>query len=385
MDRGHPQLAAARATTRAAEYDLLTAGLWSNPQLNVQYSRSLGFTSYDPVLGYAQLGVTQVIETSGLPGARREAAEHALAASRADELNVRLGLVLDVHAAFVQLAAAEARLEIHRETAAQLERADQIVHARVAAGAAPHYDASRIDVAMADARAAVGAAEADVVAARAALDVAVGPEAVTLRGRPAFELRHAPPLSTLVALAELMRASRPDLVAARQRARAAVAQVEVARRSVLQGVSLYAGVAVGQSFGPSNERQVDLSVGLTVPLPLLDRGQGAVPSAELRAQSAGATAGALQLAAEQRLAAAYAEVARRRQALAAYEQSGVAQSQGMRREAEAAYREGRLSVLELVDAYLSVRDARLRLVSLASEARTAEVGLWRAAGVAPRE
>jgi cobalt-zinc-cadmium efflux system outer membrane protein len=290
--------------------------------------------------------------------------------------------VYDVHAAFVALAAAVARVAIQRETATRLEQADRIVRARVDAGAAPHYDASRMGVALADARASVANAEADVIAARGTLNMAVGPLAAMLHGVPDLDLFAAPNLPALAALLETTRAQRPDLAAARGRALAAYSQIDVARRGVVQGATIYLGAGFGAGTDPTqgNPTQTDLVLGVTVPLPVFDHGQGAVPAAMSRAVAASNVVRALELVAEQRVTAAYNEVLRRREALAQYRGTGVAESVGMRREAEAGYREGRLSILELVDAYISLRDAQLRLVSLAADTRTAEVNLRRAVG-----
>ena len=52
----------------------------------------------------------------------------------------------------------------------------------------------------------------------------------------------------------------------------------------------------------------------------------------------------------------------------------------MRSEAEASYLQGRTNILDLVDAYSTVRDAQLRLGGLATDARMAEIGLWQAVG-----
>lgn len=386
MLRGHPLLSAARAQHRAASFDVVSAGLWTNPVVSLRYTRSAGFTTYDPVIGYAEFGVQQQIETSDVPGARRRAMEFEREATRADGLALQQSLIFDVRAAFVSLAGAYARLNVLRETLSDLERAHQIVRARVEAGATPRYDASRIAIALADARAAVADAEADVLRARSDLDVAVGPLAATLQGVPRFDLQANPPLPSLSSmLAELPRA-RADLVAATERARAARAQIDVARRSVFPGVALYAGGAFGGGVGLDNAgtvtgRQVDWVVGVTLPLPVVDRGQGSVPAAQHRAIAASDLAEALLVNAQQRVRALYAEVLRRRAALEEYRSTGAAAAGGMRREAEAGYREGRLSILELVDAYTSFRDARLRLVELAVGARLAEVQLGRAAGL----
>jgi cobalt-zinc-cadmium efflux system outer membrane protein len=185
--------------------------------------------------------------------------------------------------------------------------------------------------------------------------------------------------------------TRPDVQAARSRSDEAIAQIAVARRSVFQGITVIGGAAIGTNnrfqVNPTMDmpvgqtgQEVDLSLGVSFPIALVDRGQGTIPASQARAVAQHETANALQLAAEQRVVGAYHEMERRRETLRQYIDTGVANSLGMRSEAEAGYREGRMQVLDLVDAYLAVRDARLRIVTLARDTRNAEINLWRAAG-----
>jgi len=382
LDR-HPQLASARATSRAAEHEVVAAGLWTNPQLNITYARSIGYTTYDPLLGAGQIGVTQLIETSGLPGARRRAAAFERDAAHADTAAIRTRLALDVRRAFVSLAGAYERRRVAQAALAQLEHAARIVEARVEEGLAPRYHASRMAIAVADARAAVEEAEASIASERGSFDVAMGPGAASLVGAPQMDIYAPLTLPPVNRVVEAARKDNPTLLAANMRARGAAAEIDVAQRAVFPGIAVYGGVGVGQGIGPNNERQIDWIVGVTVPIPSVDRGQGKIPAARMRADAWSSAAMGFALEVDQRVRAAHAEAGRRRLALETYRQSALASMDSMVGEVEAAYKEGRVSVLELVDAYASARDARLRLVALAIDAKTAEIGVWQAAGVVP--
>jgi len=388
MRRAHPMLRVAQDNERAATHMVRAAGMWTNPMLNLGYTRAITDPSVgaaDPILGYSQLGASQLIETAGVPSARRNAAEYERRAVHAEGIGTERWLGLDLRDAAIALVEAATRLEVVRLTATDLENADRIVNARVGAGAAPHYDASRIAVALAQARADVADAEADMITARTAFDVAVGPEAGSLQGLPRFDLFEEMPLPTLDELLSQLGETRPDVIAARERSRGSLAMADVARRMVFQGITVYGGVAIGgNNYSQVTPRvggtEIDVAVGVAFPLPLVDRGQGSIPAAEARAAAQRDYADAVRLAAAQRVASTYQEVLRRRATFEAYLQTGAVQAHGMRREAEAGYREGRLSVLELVDAYMAVRDGRLRAVFLAYDVRRAEGVLMRAAG-----
>jgi cobalt-zinc-cadmium efflux system outer membrane protein len=372
MRHSHVLLQAARASLRAAAAEVVGAGLWTNPIADASYGRSFTNPQNDPV-GSVGIGVSQFLEIAGAPEARRSAAKLNEKAVISDaELIVR-SLAFEVESACLALTAAAVKVQMYADSNAELDRANQIVSARVRAGAAPQYDASRIAVAVAQARAALADANADLAQARGDLDVAVGPDAEHLQGLPDIDLYEMATPSGLDALLAEAQQNRPDLVAAHDRARAAEAQVSVARRNVLPGFSLRGGVYFGTTPG-----EFGGTIGVGVPLPIIDHGQGAVSAALARSEVANAIADAMTLQATQRVRASYIETLRRRENFQQYQGTGVTLSHGMVQEAEAGYRAGKLSVLELVDAYVAKRDARLRAIELANDARQADVRLRRA-------
>ncbi|MFO0604168.1 MAG: TolC family protein [Polyangiales bacterium] len=378
----HPRVASARSLLRAAGHDVEAAGLWTNPQLGAVYMRSFGFTTFDPQIGVAQLGVTQQVESAGLPGRRRRAAGYEREAAALELDGARRSVELRVVASFVRLVAAAQRLAVLRAAAAGTERVAALVDARAAAGASPGYERTRAALGLADARAAVGDAEADLVAARGELDVAVGPAAASLRGEARGDRRAAVELPPLAPAHDALPATRADLGAARARSRAAGALVDVARAEPAPGFQVYGGVLVGQGYGEQGQRQVDFMVGVTVPLPVANRGEESSRAAAARAQAARESLDAATLEARQRLDAAWREARRRRDALDGF-LSGEAAHDRLLAETEAAYRDGRVPVQALLDAYGAVRDARLRAVELAAAAREAEARCWEAVGAAP--
>jgi cobalt-zinc-cadmium efflux system outer membrane protein len=374
MRRAHPLLAAVRADIKAAGADAVAVGLWQNPQLDAGYLHSVTpRPSVDPTLGMTSAGYTQFIESSGAPRARRHAAELTEQAVVADgEGTLRL-LAFEVERAAVAVVAAATRVQVLKEANIELDRANAIVTARVKAGAVPQYDATRIGLAVAQARASLIESDASLQAARGDLNVAIGPEAGSLPGLPAIDLYAVVTPQSAGPLLEAVKTQRPDLLAAQKRAEAASAQVDVARKAVTPGFGLRGGVQYGNSTG-----EVDILVGISLPLPVLDRGQGTISAALARAESAGALVNAIEVQAVQRVRAAYDELTHRHEAFVQYRDTGAAQTQGMVSEAEAGYRAGKLSVLELVDAYVAKREGRLRIVDLAENVRQAELRLRRA-------
>ena len=367
MRRGHPLVAATRADAQAAAADALAAGLWTNPTVDAGYQRGATHDSGD-VVGASSLGVTQFLETAGAPRARERSARRTEQAVVAQGKGTVQTLAFDVETACVAMVAAATRVAVLQASLEDLSRADRIVQNRVKEGAAPKYDATRMSVAFSQARSALVEAEAGVITARGDLEAAVGPQAAQLQGLPDLDLFAPPTLPALAPLLDGLPRTRPDVVAAQQRALAAEDLVQVARRAVLPGFGLRLGGAYGASPG-----EFDVVLGVTVALPVVDRGQGTIAASLARAESAQMGAEAVRVQASQRVASAWTLAQRRREALQQFTQTGTTDVRGMQTEAEAGYRAGRLSVFELVDAITSARDARLRWVDLAEAARQAEV------------
>ncbi len=374
MRSGHPQLSAARADIRAAAADAVAAGLWSNPQLDASYLRAVTTNpSVDSALGFAAAGYTQFLETAGAPKARREAAQWIHDAVQSDSQALERQLSVAVQRACQHLVAAATRVEVHRQSVNRLQFADGVVGARVRDGAAPQFDGSRMTIAIALARSMLGEAEADVIAAKGELRIAVGNPDYQVHGLPALDLYLSETPVAAERLVEETHSNRPDLQAARQREHAAQTQVSVAKKSILPGFGLRGGVQYGNSSG-----ELDFTVGITVPLLVNDHGQGTIAAAVARSESAHEQMRSLDVQAEQRVRAAWDEVQRRNDAFAKFRDSGATSAQNMGDQAMAGYRGGKVSVLELVDAFTAKRDAQLRLVDLAESMQDAALRLRQA-------
>jgi cobalt-zinc-cadmium efflux system outer membrane protein len=373
MKREQPLLRAANSAIHVAEGNAITTGHWTNPVADASWMLGVRKSTYDPI-GTPTVGVTQFLELAGAPAARRRSAEAEMNATVADRDAVVRDLEWGVREAFVHLVASYERERIRKTAVADLEHAQAIVHSRVGGGLAPRYDASRIDIALEQARADTADSGASIVRSRADLDVIVGPAAGELVGLPRFDLA-TPPAIPGLPRAEDAVARRPDVIAARERVTAAEHDIDAARKSVFPGLGVRLATGYGQGPG-----QVDVGLGVVVPLPVIERGQGTVLAANARAEQNQERARALAFAVTQRIRAAHAELAVRVEAARIYRENLRTLNENARSEAEAGYREAKLSVLELVDAYQSLRDARLRLVDLSEAAHVANIDLGRALG-----
>ncbi len=375
MKRSHPLVLAARSRVHTMRAEAVNAGLWTNPILDAAHVRAMRNSSYDRY-GATSFGVTQFLELSGAPSARRRAAQEEATATEWDVATLERRLRADLERAFIECAAAVQRKAIMQAFLEDLHRAEKIVTSRFSGGFAPRYDQSRISIALADAEAGLQSVEGDIARTRGALWTAIGPEATQLGDLPDFDFSRVPAVPALQAATTGLDDRLPQLIAARRRVRSADADVDAAERSVFPGI----GVRVGGGYGQA-PLQTDLSLGIIVPLPVLDRGQGRIPAARARVNETTWLASAIRAAAVQEISAIHAELIKRQSAYVQFLARSTTVSDSMRQEAEAGYREAKLSVFELIDAYQSLRDVKLRMVELSAALHVAHSELRRAAAL----
>src|SRR5262249_2810038 len=134
-----------------------------------------------------------------------------------------------------------------------------------------------------------------------------------------------------------------------------------------------------QSFGTTDPQGIALTVGISIPLPLFDRNQGAVARAraQQRAAELDHRATGDELAAD--LARAVAVETARCDAVARFRAGAIERLGRVRTMAEASYRSGQGGIVELLDALDAITEARLRDIELVGAALDAEIDVRAAA------
>lgn len=372
-----PMLAAARASAAAAAATARQAGAFPNPTLSIQREQ----TESGAVRNSQTISsVDQPIEL-GLRGARRDAAAHRRAAAEAQLADVETQLAFDVAFAFAEVLAADRRAALADSAATAFERARRVSDDRLAAGDVSGYADRRIRLEAA--RYAILRAEAHVERHRARLALAallsesearVEPLAMQL-ATPAHEPRLAADADALVRAA---LSQRGDLRAARLDVDASRADATLASRERLPVPVLTAGLkteAVG-GFG----ELTGFAAGIAFALPLWDRRAGSIAAAlsVVSLRSAEATALALRVTSEVRIAAEAARVVDE-QLAALGDVFDVDAAQAIR-SAEVAYAEGELSLVEWLDAVRAYHEAATALADLQTESLIRRAALLRAVG-----
>jgi outer membrane protein, heavy metal efflux system len=280
------------ARSRAAEASGLArqAGAFPNPTVSATHEPLSGDgRSYSE----SYLNLSQRFE---LPGERAARADAGRQGARAATLLVRadsLGLAFDVKRVFVEARLASERLEVFQRVAEVFREAVRSAEERYASGDISAYDLRRIQVERARYETLLGDAELELGDRERALALLVAPDDEEARLAAAPLPSVAPPAVPAGMLERPIAEGRPEVRAAAAEVEAADARARLSRTERIPDVTATGG------FKRQSDGLTGLFLGLSLPVPLFDRGGGAVEAAD-----------AGTLAAEARLALVRREVDR---------------------------------------------------------------------------
>lgn len=367
----NPDLAASALDRRAADARRTQAALIPNPEIEVE-SEDIdwdlpGFRETETTVF---LGIP--VELGGKRRARIDAAESERSIAEWQYASKRLDVLAGTARAFAAVLGAQQALALAEESAGIAREVARAAKGRVDAGAAPPIEEAK-------ARIALATAEIDARKARIALDVArtrlaslwgsAEPRFTEATGDLAADVR-------LPDLAELQaRLDRsPDIERWEAEIVSRRAAVRVARSRA------YPDVRVGGGYRWLAERDANtLVLGVSLPLPLLDRKQGEIAEAEALLDRAHAERRAVRIRAASDLARAHAalraaidEAASLRDViLPAARQSFDSVAQG--------YEAGKFGYLELLDAQKTLAEVRERHIEALVAREEARIDLERIA------
>ena len=339
-----------------------------NPVLELR-QESLGGTL--PTNRFAT--VTFPLDLTRQRSALRAAGRETVVAAAADSAGTARDVEVAVATLYWRSVLADALAESAAAEEAALEEVAAFEDTRLGEGVVAEGVVLRAQLEVERARLALARARADAQRAHAALAQAIGLPAEQLPHAGAPTAAAAPMLPALEPALERALAERPEMEAARRRVQAARWEASAALRGTLPDVGLQVGAM--QSVG-----RAAAVIALSVELPVRDQGT----AARARARGELALAEAELEATRRRVEAEVAE------ALAAYRQlagafpaeSAALAERGaeVARIAAAAYREGAVSLVELLDAQRAHTSARASAATWSTELALARIELVRALG-----
>ncbi|MBA2964672.1 MULTISPECIES: TolC family protein [Ramlibacter] len=363
----NPTLSAARRDVDAADGALHQAGALRNPTLNASVEDIRRDTRSTTVtLDYP-------LELGGKRVARVTAAERARDVAQAGLSNARAQLRATVIAAFFQTLVAQERLKLAASSADLAGRAATAVGKRVTAGKVSPVEETRARVDAANAQLEAAEAQAEVEVSRQALAAALGePElGFTEVTADAAVVPQRPPSPQLLASLD----ASPALLPGRFEVERRRALVDVERTRARPDVTVSVGAKRDNELG-----RTQALIGMSIPLPLVDRNQGAIQEAMKLADKAAdeLQATRLRLGAEVQQASSRLAVART--SAATLRDTVLPAAQSAYEAATKGFEAGKFGFIDVLDAQRSLLAARSRYLNTLAAAHQAATAIDRVVG-----
>jgi outer membrane protein, heavy metal efflux system len=359
--------AANRAGIEVTAADVVEAGIHPNPTIGFNHGRTVSGDTAGPGRQY---GID--LQVPLLLGHQRSRREHAanlhVESTRADVAADEVVTEHDIRTKFAALQAAQQRTAVYAGALDDTRAVRGIVAGRSAAGATSTYALERIDLAIANTASKLDDARAEELSASSELAGAIG--------IPGWHPRAVGTLAAVPAPPTTIANQHPALVAKRAAEAAARADEDRAHADAFPVPNLDL-----QAYTTNDPTGIAIVAGISIPLPIFDRNQGAVARARAQAHRANLeiTAQTEELAAD--LDRASRVLVARREALARFTGDALERLPRVRSMAESAYRAGQGGIIELLDALDAITEAKLREIELLAGVVEADLAVRAAAGV----
>jgi len=372
--RNHPQLAGYPLELRSAEGRVLQASLRPNPELSVDVENVWG--DYPgTTLAETTYEISQTVEL-GKRSSRMRKAETETDVLRRDYEIALINVVADVKRAFVNFLSAAKKLELNREAHKIATLLATAVSDRVAAGAVSPIEETRAKVALAVSLADVERTGGEVETTRRELAAAMG-ESTPSFDLPSGDLDENLSVPAADNVAERIAAT-PEMTrwAAERDRREAALKAE--RTLAVPDVTLKGGIKRVKETSANT-----FVLGLSVPLPLFNRNQGAIREAEAQRAKVDVERKATEVLLHSQVGQRVAALAAAAREVSLLRQDALPGAQSAYDSVSEGYRLGKFRYLDVLDAGKSLIETRLRYLDAITALNVARVDLERLMAVAP--
>lgn len=364
----NPELQIIRAEAAAARGRARQAGAFPNPAILATHETlDRGAASYSETYYNLSQRIVWPWKLSARSGAAEATARALEAAVRADSLR----LAFEVKRVYLEAIVADERSAAIDEAIRVVRQVERSGRARFARGDISGYELRRLGLARARYESALASAMFAVGESRRALAAQILPEHAAAR---AVDTLAGPPPEVTVSGPTGAWDRRPERAAAEAQRIAALQSLSAARRERFPDLTLTAG------YKTQSDEFDGIFLGGSLPLPIFDRNRGAIAAAAADSRAAAARLTRARLRVERDIRAA---ADRYRSIRSHYDLVAgrlLSEATELLEIARAAYAEGEMSLLELLDATDAYRDARVRRAELLSDYWTAYYDLERALG-----
>ncbi|MFO0600183.1 MAG: TolC family protein [Myxococcaceae bacterium] len=266
-------LQAQRAKVALAAADAERAGLLPNPGLDVSYN-TIPIGPHNPVtepffnIPNLQVGVSELVEL-GKRGPRQDATALALKAAKLDALSALRDRFFDVKELYTDIATAQARIASFTQLVDGAKRLRELEEVRATGGETSTLELDRARLEEEKLKSNLAEERERLIAGLRACSVTLNDECEPFADAQAATrfLEEAAALPSNVDVAQ-----RPDLLSLDAQAASARASRTLAERRLIPDLNLRFGY-VRDWFVVSGNQPHSLFVGVSMPLPVFDRGQ----------------------------------------------------------------------------------------------------------------
>jgi outer membrane protein, heavy metal efflux system len=350
----NPDLKASSWEERAMEGRVIQAGLLPNPEIGVETENFGGsgiFRGFDAAETTVQL--SQLIELGGKRAKRSASAALNRDLAQWDYHIRRADVLADVAMAFVDVLSAQERVTLMKELLHLAEEVFNATSERVKAGKVSPVEEIKAKVERAARQIDLEQATYDLKAARRRLSGTWGGAA------PAFDeargaLDELPPIPSLEALEGLI-SQNPDVARWAAAIHQRIAEIELEKARGIPDLTV--------SLGARRHNEMDdtaFVMGVSIPIPVFDRNQGATLEARHRLSKAKEEARAVQLRVVNTLAETYEALSKSFMEATALQIDVLPGARAAFEATREGYRLGKFDYLDMLDAQRTLVAARLR-------------------------
>jgi cobalt-zinc-cadmium efflux system outer membrane protein len=355
-----------------AESGVTEASLLPNPALSMERDR---MSTPSGRSTETSVQISQTFDFSGRRALRQEAAGSRVDAARFDQQDRRINTIQEVRRLYSEAFYRDRLRAALAGWVQRIESAATVIAQLAKSGEVSGYDRRRLERESQTAKARMAGTAADYARMREAL---AGLTGETAGPKPSLDGELLPQVTPSLESVQATLRKRPDLASRNAQAEAFDRERSAAERAWIPDVTLDIGQKRVNEPGRSDNGVI---VGVSVPIPLFNRGQASEQRARAQANTLRAEHALVLAKSEAELRGIWRQTTELRQAAESFRRDSLASSRDLTRIAEAAYRAGEGGILELLDAYKAQLEAETTLLDLELRARLARIELDALSGV----
>ncbi len=352
----NPELRAFSWEVRARESMALQAGLPPNPEISFEFEDFGGTGSVEGFDGVeATIRLSQLVPLGGKLSKRRKVAAFNTDLAAWDYEAVRLNVLTQTALAFLNLLATQERLALDLELVSLAEKVHTVVSERARAGEISPIQAKRSKVALSQTEIELERTKRELEAAKTQLASRWGSQ------KPQFEevkgnLDSITSIPTFQNLSDLL-SQNPDIARWATEMKQREATLKLTQANAIPDPFISGG------YRRITERDDNaFVVGLSIPIPILNRNQGAISEARRRLKKAIEERTNAEVIVNEALADAFQNLSASYEEVILLKDDVLPEAQSAYESIFEGYREGKFALLDVLDAQRTVFDARLQYI-----------------------